>query len=336
MLTPLLSVVVPVYNEAASLEPLCSRLAAALEQAVRDETNRFPGVQAREWEILLIDDGSRDESWATISILSQRDPRIKGVRFARNFGKEAAMAAGLQLARGEAVVILDADLQHPPELIPAMVDLWVSGAQVVTAVRTNRTTDPWWRRHLTELFYRFYRTISEVELTPGGGDFRLLDRRVVAALNALPERKRFFKALANWVGFAHATIPFEPAAREHGKSAWSLRRLWRYALDGTLSFTTVPLHIWSAVGAVIALIAATYGAFLVVRTLIYGRDVPGYASLMVAILFLSGIQLISLGALGEYLGRVFEEVKRRPLYLLSDVRNLPDPGVAPHERMRTQ
>lgn len=335
MLTPALSAVVPVYNEAASLPLLYERLAAALDRAVAGFTACFPTVGERTWEILLIDDGSRDASWPTISALAQHDPRVKGVRFARNFGKEAAMAAGLRLASGEAVVVLDADLQHPPELIPPMVERWLGGAQVVTAVRVSRATDPWWRRQLTRLFYRLYRTISEVELTPGGGDFRLLDRRVVDALNALPERKRFFKALANWVGFAHTTLPFEPAPREHGTSAWSLRRLWRYALDGTLSFTTLPLHVWSSLGAAIALIAAAYGGFLVLRTLIYGRDVPGYASLMVAVLFLSGIQLISLGALGEYLGRVFEEVKRRPLYLVSDVRNLPDPGVAPHEQTPT-
>ncbi|WP_217126051.1 glycosyltransferase family 2 protein [Hydrogenophilus thiooxidans] len=326
----LLSAVVPVFNEAEGLAPLYERLSAALDAATALLTHEVPqGFESDRWEILLVDDGSRDASWQEIAALASGDRRVKGIRFARNFGKEAAMAAGLHAARGQAVVILDADLQHPPELIPQMVALWQQGAQIVTAVRTDRETDPLWRRALTRLFYRLYQAISEVALTPGGGDFRLLDRRVVAALNALPERKRFLKGLANWVGFTHQTIPFRPAARHAGRSAWSLRKLWRYAIDGLVSFTTLPLHIWSSIGALVALLSAGYGGYLILRTLVFGRDVPGYASIMVAILFLSGVQLISLGVLGEYLGRVFEEVKRRPLYLVGEVANLPDPGVAP-------
>ena len=329
-MTPLLSAIVPVYNEADGLPLLYERLSAALDAAVallENAASQEP--EPDRWEILLVDDGSRDASWQGIVGLTARDRRVKGIRFARNFGKEAAMAAGLHAERGQAVVILDADLQHPPELIPQMVALWQQGAQVVTAVRTDRETDPLWRRSLTRLFYRLYQAISEVALTPGGGDFLLLDRRVVAALNALPERKRFLKGLANWVGFTHQTLPFRPAARHAGRSAWSLRKLWRYAIDGLVSFTTLPLHIWSSIGAFVALLSGSYGLYLIVRTLVFGRDVPGYASIMVAILFLSGVQLISLGVLGEYLGRVFEEVKRRPLYLVGEVANLPDPGVAP-------
>lgn len=331
MATPLLTAIVPVFNEAAGLPSLYARLSRALNEAVQvvEATKERENTTETGWEILLIDDGSRDDSWAVINQLAADDPRVKGIRFARNFGKEAAMAAGLHAARGAATVILDADLQHPPELIPQMVAEWQKGAQVVTAVRTDRATDPGWRQWLTRLFYRLYHAISEVTLTPGGGDFRLLDRRVVAALNALPERKRFLKGLANWVGFTQTTIPFRVAERHAGRSAWSLRKLFRYAIDGLVSFTTLPLHIWSSIGAVVALLSGTYGAWLVIRTLIFGRDVPGYASLMVAVLFLSGIQLVSLGVIGEYLGRVFEEVKRRPIYLVAEAVNLPDPGVAP-------
>ncbi len=295
----------------------------ALEEALH-EMHAPPG----QWEIVFVDDGSRDDSWTVIAALACEDERIKGIRFARNFGKEAAMAAGLRFARGRCAVILDADLQHPPELIPQMAQRWREGAQIVTAVRTDRDTDPWWRRQLTRLFYALYHRVSEVALTPGGGDFRWFDRRVIDALNALPERKRFLKGLANWVGFTQVTLPFQPAPRHAGVSRWSLGKLWRYAIDGLASFTTVPLHIWSGIGAGLALIGIAYGVFLVLRTLLFGRDVPGYASLMVAVLFFSGVQLFSLGMIGEYLGRVFEEVKRRPLYLIGAVANLPDPGVA--------
>ncbi|MCX7946304.1 MAG: glycosyltransferase family 2 protein [Hydrogenophilus sp.] len=330
MSLPLLSAVVPLYNESPNLIPLTRRLIPALDEAVRRaRPDLDAAAAANAWELLFIDDGSCDGSWTTIAALAVHDHRIKGIRLARNFGKEAAMAAGLHVAHGDAVIILDADLQHPPELIPQMIDAWKNGAQIVTAVRTDRRNDPLPRRLLTHLFYRLYRAVSEIELTPGGGDFRLLDRRVVAALNALPERKRFLKGLANWVGFTQCTLPFQPETRHSGRSAWSLGKLWRYAIDGLVSFTTLPLHIWSSLGALIALIALTYGGYLIARTLIFGRDVPGYASIMVAILFFAGVQLVSLGVLGEYLGRVFEEVKRRPLYLIGDVINLPDPGVAP-------
>jgi glycosyltransferase involved in cell wall biosynthesis len=317
-----LSVIVPVYNEAASLPVLYERLKAVLESL------------ELSWELILVDDGSRDESFAVIERLGKADVRVKGVRFARNFGKEAAMAAGLHRVAGRAAVIMDADLQHPPELIPQMLERWRAGAAIVTAVRTDRDTDSPLRRWLSLAFYRFYRGISEIALTPGGGDFRLFDRRVVAALNLLPERKRFLKGLANWVGFEQVTIPYRPAERHAGTSRWSLRKLWRYAIDGMVSFTTVPLHVWSSIGALLALASVVYGLWLVVRTLLFGRDVPGYASLMVATLFLSGVQLVSLGVLGEYLGRVFEEVKRRPLYLIGRTVNLPDELADPPSPLR--
>lgn len=304
---PALSVVVPLFNESGSLTLLHQRLTAVLAT-----------LPLSAHEIVFVDDGSRDDTYARVAALAFTDPSIRAIRFARNFGKEAAMAAGLRNCRGDIVVLMDGDLQHPPEMIPEMYAAWEAGAKMVTAVRRTRDTDPWLRRKLSEGFYRVFKSISEVALTPGGGDFRLFDRAVVDAINSLPERTRFMKGITSWVGFRQEVIAFDPEVRAAGASAWSLWRLLRYALDGLSAFSTFPLRVWSALGLVLALISVLYGGFLVVRTLIFGIDVPGYASLMTATLFLSGIQLISLGVLGEYLGRVFTEVKARPLYLVAE------------------
>ena len=228
------------------------------------------------------------------------------------------MAAGLRAARGDIVVLMDGDLQHPPELIPEMLARWQQGAKMVTAVRRSRETDPWLRRQLSRGFYGLFKRVSEVALEEGGGDFRLFDRAVVDAINSLPERTRFMKGITSWVGFRQETIDFEPAERAAGASAWSLLRLLRYAIDGLSAFSTLPLRVWSMIGIVISGLSVLYGGFLVVRTAVLGIDVPGYASIIVSVLFLSGIQLISLGVLGEYVGRIFTEVKQRPLYLVSE------------------
>ena len=304
---PSLSIVVPLYNERASIARLYQRLA--------DVLNPLPLAGL---ELVFVDDGSRDDTYAQVLELRKHDRRVKALRFARNFGKEAAMAAGLRAARGDIVVLMDGDLQHPPEVIPDMLAAWRGGARMVTAVRRSRATDPWLRRQLSLGFYRLFSSISEVELAEGGGDFRLFDRRVVDAILSLPERTRFMKGITSWVGFEQATIDFEPEARAGGQSAWSLWRLARYAFDGLSAFSNFPLRIWSGVGLMLAAISVLYGAYLVGRTLIFGVDLPGYPSLMAATLFLSGIQLISLGVIGEYLGRVFTEVKGRPLYLVAD------------------
>ncbi|NMG43596.1 glycosyltransferase [Aromatoleum toluvorans] len=304
---PLLSVVIPLYNESGSLGALHRRLKAAIAE-----------LPVAGHEFVFVDDGSRDTTFDEVAALAVIDPAIRAIRFARNFGKEAAMAAGLRAARGDIVVLMDGDLQHPPELIPEMLARWQQGAKMVTAVRRSRETDPWLRRQLSRGFYGLFKRVSEVALEEGGGDFRLFDRAVVDAINSLPERTRFMKGITSWVGFRQETIDFEPAERAAGASAWSLLRLLRYAIDGLSAFSTLPLRVWSMIGIVISGLSVLYGGFLVVRTAVLGIDVPGYASIIVSVLFLSGIQLISLGVLGEYVGRIFTEVKQRPLYLVSE------------------
>lgn len=302
---------VPLYNESGSLAPLFARLAPVLAALQRDG-------EIASSEIVFVDDGSRDGTYAEVAALNALDPTVKGLRFARNFGKEAAMAAGLRAAGGDTVVLMDGDLQHPPELIPQFMAAWRGGAMMATAARQSRATDPPLRRWLSRSFYRVFGSISEVKLTEGAGDYRLFDRRVVNAINQLPERTRFMKGITSWVGFKQVTIDFEPEERAVGSTSWSLLRLLKYAFDGLSSFSTLPLRIWSSIGLLVSLISVVYGGWLTVRTVIFGIDVPGYASIMVATLFLSGIQLISLGVIGEYLGRVFTEVKDRPLYLVAE------------------
>nr|WP_282959180.1 glycosyltransferase family 2 protein [Azoarcus sp. L1K30] len=303
----MLSVVIPLFNESGSLPALHARLRAVLDT-----------MDLAGYELVFVDDGSRDTTFAEVAALGVMDPTVRGLRFARNFGKEAAMAAGLRAAIGDVIVLMDGDLQHPPELIPEMMARWHGGAQMVTAVRGSRDTDPWLRRQLSRGFYSLFRRVSEVALAEGGGDFRLFDRAVVDAINSLPERTRFMKGITSWVGFRQETVDFEPAERAAGASAWSLLRLLRYAIDGFSAFSTLPLRVWSLIGIGMAALSGTYGLWLVLRTMVWGIDVPGYASIMVAVLFMGGIQLISLGVLGEYVGRIFTEVKARPLYLVSD------------------
>lgn len=304
---PRLSIVIPLYNESDSLGALHARLKATVE------TMALSGH-----ELLFVDDGSRDDTYGQVAALAATDSALRAIRFARNFGKEAAMAAGLRAASGDIVVLMDGDLQHPPEQIPAMLERWRRGAKMVTMVRRSRDTDPWLRRTLSRGFYRLFKRVSEVALAEGGGDFRLFDRAVVDAINSLPERTRFMKGITSWVGFQQETLDFEPAERTAGASAWSLLRLLRYALDGLSAFSTLPLRIWSMIGVFMAMCSGLYGMWLIVRTVIWGIDIPGYASVMVSGLFLSGVQLIGLGVLGEYIGRIFTEVKQRPLYLVAE------------------
>jgi glycosyltransferase involved in cell wall biosynthesis len=308
-----LSIVIPVHNEGAGLAALHARLSAVLNE-----------IRLISCEFVFVDDGSRDDSYAAMGALRARDPRVKAVRFARNFGKEAAMAAGLAAATGNVVVLIDGDLQHPPELIPEMLQRWRAGAQMVTAMRRSRDTDSAVRRLLSRAFYRLFSSVAEVELPEAAGDFRLFDRIVVDAIRQMPERTRFMKGITSWVGFRQDFIDFDPEPRAAGQSSWSFLRLLQYALDGFSAFSTLPLRVWSLLGLVIALVSMIYGGWLTLRTLIWGVDVPGYASIIVAVLFLSGIQLISLGVIGEYLGRVFTEVKKRPLYIVADSQGFED------------
>jgi glycosyltransferase involved in cell wall biosynthesis len=315
-----IGVVIPVYNENDGLPALLRRLPPVLDQL----TTR--------WQLLFVDDGSSDETLATIRSYAAADDRITAVALSRNFGKEVAIAAGLRYISGEAVIIMDADLQHPPEILGAFTEKWLEGYPVVYGQRLDRAHDGPIRRILSRLFYRIYNLLVETDIPEGAGDFRLLDRRAVDALNEISETSRFNKGLYSWIGFKSIGVPFTVAERAHGTSKWRFRRLVTFAIDGITSFTTLPLRVWSFLGVLISGIAMTYGSFILIRTLFFGADLPGYASLIVSIMFLSGVQLISLGVLGQYVGRVYEEVKNRPLFIVAEKIGLEDKV---HEPRRT-
>jgi glycosyltransferase involved in cell wall biosynthesis len=303
---PLLSIIIPAYNEARNLPMLSDRLTPSLVEITE------------EFEVIIINDGSADETAAQIAALHQHDPRYCGLSFSRNFGKEIAIAAGLDHARGQACVIIDADLQHPPEIIAKFVEKWREGYQVVYGQRIDRATDSALRKTLSEWFYKVFSMAGETPLPPGAGDFRLLDRKAVQALRAMGERARFSKGLYAWVGFRCIGVPFEVAERAHGVSSFNLHRLFSFAFDGITSFSTLPLKLWIYIGFIISFMAFLTGSFYLTRTLLFGVDVPGYASLIVSIMFFAGMQLLSLGIIGEYIGRIFAEVKRRPLYIIGE------------------
>lgn len=301
-----LSVVAPIYNEAENLRPLLDRLTPVLE------------LCARSFEIIFVDDGSTDNTLELLRKAHALDPRVRAIALSRNFGKEIAIAAGLDYASGAATIIMDADLQHPPEVIPSFVERWRQGYKNVYGQRVDRGADAPLRRLLTHRFYQLFDTLGEVRLPEDAGDFRLLDVTAVAALRTMREHARFSKGLYAWIGFKSIAVPFEVAPRTRGKSKFSYRRLTHFALDGLMSFTTMPLKIWAYVGLTTSMLALALAGVYVIRTLLFGVDVPGYASLIVSITFFGGIQLLSLGVLGEYIGRIFAEVKRRPLYLVEE------------------
>ncbi|MGB3292975.1 MAG: glycosyltransferase family 2 protein [Phormidesmis sp.] len=301
-----ISVVVPLYCEASNIDYLFERLEAVLDR-----------LQCT-YEIICVDDGSYDDTVEGLRQHRQRNPRIKVIALSRNFGKELALTAGIDYACGAAVVPIDADLQDPPELIGALVAKWREGYDVVYAKRRSRQGESWIKRATANSFYRIIGRMSKVPIPRDTGDFRLLDRQVVEALKRLPERTRFMKGLFAWVGYRQSEVVYDREPRYSGETKWNYWRLWNFAIDGIASFSVAPLRIWSYVGIVFATISFLYGAFLLLRTLLFGVDVPGYASLMVAVLFLGGVQMVILGVLGEYLGRVYEEVKGRPLYLVRD------------------
>lgn len=305
MTAPLISVVIPVLNEASGLKALLARLCPVLDRI-------------GTWEIIFVDDGSTDSTLADVKTAHRADPRIKAVSFSRNFGKEIAIAAGLRYARGAAAVIMDADLQHPPELLADFVARWREGYQVVYGERLDRTGESAVRRVFSRLFYRVFNALAKSDIPEGAGDFRLLDRRAIDAMNALDETSRFNKGLFSWIGFRAIGVPFAVVDRVHGSSRWSFRTLLRFALDGLTSFTTLPLRVWSLLGLLLSLTAFASALFYLVQTLIFGADVPGFPSLIISVMTFAGVQLISLGVLGEYLGRVYEEVKARPLFIVAE------------------
>lgn len=306
---PLISVVAPFYNE----EPVIGHF-------FREVTAALQGI-GTAWEIVCVDDGSRDHTLDRLLAEARANPAVKIVELSRNFGKESALTAGLESATGDVVVLLDADLQDPPALIGQMLDKWREGYDVVYGVRRSRRSESLPKRATASGFYKVFNALTAVPVPADSGDFRLMDRRVVDRLGELPERTRFMKGLFAWLGFKSAAVTYDRPGREQGQSAWSYWKLWNFALEGVTSFSTMPLRVWTYVGLSVSLLSFIYASFLVFRTLFFGVDVPGYASLMVVILFLGGIQLISLGVIGEYLGRVFIEVKQRPLYIIDRVHH---------------
>jgi polyisoprenyl-phosphate glycosyltransferase len=306
-----LSVVVPVYNEEAVLPEFHRRLAAVLDGLAADLAA----------EIVYVNDGSSDASLRCLVELHESDVRVAIVDLSRNFGKEIATSAGLDHARGDAVIIIDADLQDPPELIPDMVRAWRAGSDIVRMRRASRAGESWLKRATARAFYRTIGRISEIEIPADVGDFRLLSRRAVAALARFPERSRFMKGLYAWIGFPSVEIAYHRDGRYAGESKWNYWRLWNLALEGITSFSVGPLKVASYVGFVTALVAFGYGVFVIGKTLLYGDPVRGYPTLIVVVLFLGGLQLMALGIIGEYLARVFIDVKARPLYLVQ--RSLP-------------
>lgn len=314
---PDISIVAPCYNEEEALCSFFHEIKAVLDRL---------GVR---WEIICVNDGSRDRTLALLIAEARQDPRVKVVDLSRNFGKEAALTAGIDRATGQTVVPIDVDLQDPPELIGDMLAKWRQGFDVVYATRAARDSDTFLKKATAKLFYRLYNRLTPVAIPPNAGDFRLMDRRVVEALKTMPERTRFMKGLFSWLGFKQAEITYARPARIEGKSKFNYWKLWNFAIDGLTSFTTVPLRIWTYLGSVIACLSFVYATWLVVRTLVGGVDLPGYASLMVVILFLGGVQLISLGIIGEYLGRTYHEVKQRPIYLINAVHDFSEATSVP-------
>jgi glycosyltransferase involved in cell wall biosynthesis len=305
----LLSVVAPVYNEEELIEPFVRRTCAA----VADYT----------FELVLVNDGSSDGTPALLDSIAERDPRVRVVHLSRNFGHQAALTAGLEHAVGDVVAMIDADLQDPPELIPTMVARWEEGSDVVYAVRKQREGETAFKLATASWFYKLFDKLAQVDLEPNSGDFRLLDRRALDALLSMTERSRFLRGMTVWVGFTQTAVPYERDARHAGETKYTLRKMLRFSLDAIASFSHLPLQLATYVGLMSAGLA--FVAIPVVAVLrLSGSYLPGFGSLTIAILLLGGIQLIALGVIGEYVGRIYDEVKHRPLYIVRDERNRPD------------
>ena len=302
---PLVSIVTPFYNEGEGVKHFYQVMAQTME--------KLPDF---DFEIVCVDDGSRDNTLEQLIAISQTDPRVTVLEFSRNFGKEPAMTAGIDATSGDCVIPIDADLQDPPALISEMLKKWQEGAEVVLAKRVDRSTDSYAKRTTALMFYRLHNALSGLQIPENVGDYRLMDRVVVDALKQLPERQRFMKGLFAWVGFKTTTVEYVRDARLVGETKFSGWKLWNFAIEGITSFSLVPLKVWTYVGGIGALFAFCYAVFVIIKTLVFGIDVPGYASLLVVILFFGSLQLICLGVLGEYIGRIYFESKQRPLYLI--------------------
>jgi len=302
--TLFISCVVPVYNEAANIETFVKALHATIAQA------------SSQFELILIDDGSKDDTLRHIIELTHALNNIKLISLSRNFGKEVALTAGIDHAIGDVIILIDADFQHPLDIIPTFISEWVSGYDMVYAVRKDREAESFMKRKASQLFYFLMNKFSQLEIQDGAGDFRLMDKKLVQALKTFPERTRFMKGLYAFIGFQTKAIPYEVQKRSSGKSRFGFSKLTELALNGITSFSDIPLRIWSLIGFFISFISLIYAIYIIAETLIVGNDLPGYPTLIVAIMFLGGIQLLSIGILGEYIARIFTEVKNRPLYLI--------------------
>ena len=304
----LVSIVAPFYNESAGVdrfyEAICEVVAAS------------PNL---DFEVVCVDDGSRDDTLGKLLELVERDASFHVIELSRNFGKECALTAGIDGARGDAVIPFDADLQDPPELIPTLIDEWLKGAEVVLARRADRSSDSFLKGKTAQLFYRVHNKLAYIKIPENVGDFRLMDRVVVEALKQLPERQRFMKGLFAWVGFRTVTVDYARKPRAAGQSSFSGWSLWNFALEGITGFSTAPLKMWTYIGGLGALISALYAVFIILRAMISGVDLPGYPSLLVSVLFFGSLQLIGIGVLGEYIGRIYMETKQRPSYIVRKV-----------------
>lgn len=313
----MISLVIPAYNEAEAIPVFLARVTTIMEQTGHD------------FEMIFVDDGSRDATVPVLLALRDRFPQIRLVELSRNFGKEAALTAGLTYASGDAVIPMDCDLQDPPELIPEMIAKWQQGYQVVHALRRNRSTDSWAKRTTAKGFYKVMQKITFVPIPENCGDYRLMDRRVVNALLSFPERNRFMKGLMAACGFKAASVEYDRPERAAGTTKFNFWKLWNFALDGITSFSTVPLRVWTYIGALVACSAFAYAGWTVIKTMFWGVVTPGYATLLTVALFLGGVQLIGIGILGEYIGRIVVETKRRPVFLVGELHGFPTlPGPA--------
>ena len=311
----MVSIVAPAYNEAKNLAAFVAAMTPVLESL------------GEPWEIVFVDDGSRDDTLGLLLAARAADSRLKIVGLARNFGKDVALSAGLAHARGRAVIPIDCDLQHPPELIPAMVAKWRAGADMVIGVRTRRSEEGWVRRTTARMYYSVMRRMTNVEIPSNAGDFRLLDRKIVDVINQMPERCRFMKGIFAWPGFKTEAVEFQANVRAGGLSRWSFWKLWGFALDGLFSFSTAPLKLWTYLGGLSAAGAFIYLIITLIQKIFFGIKAAGYASLLIVVLFLGGLLLLSNGIQGEYIARIFEEVKGRPLFVVASKWGFDEPAV---------
>ena len=300
-----ISIIVPCFNEARNIENFYQEIIKVFNQYDR-----------YVFEVICVEDGSGDNTLYELLEVVARDNRFKVIELSRNFGKEAAITAGIDHSTGDAVIPIDCDLQDPPELIGEMIEKWEKGAEVVLAKRVDRSEDTIFKRKSAEFFYKVHNKLANVNIPDNVGDFRLMDRVVVASINELRERQRFMKGLFAWVGFKTETIEYVRASRRVGDSKFSGWKLWNLALEGFTSFSTIPLRLWTYIGVIGAFFSIIYALFISIRTLVYGVEVPGYASLIVIFLFISSLQILSVGVLGEYIGRIYMETKNRPIYVI--------------------